>query len=179
MQNCQKRRLKAKTTLHDSQQTNGSKHYNGKHPKRAKTASKSQRQLKTIAMRLIRELEHNFTAEQKEFYKDLLILYTKAVTQKRNDTDKIYSIHKPFTRYIAKRKAHKKYEFGNKVGLITTANKGKKSFLGLKHFCTLLTMDTPLRLFWDKWKQWAATSKRTRLRPWWKTDTTYQKQIKR
>lgn len=31
--------------------------YNGKHPKRAKTARKSQRQLKTIAMRLIRELE--------------------------------------------------------------------------------------------------------------------------
>ena len=108
--------------------------YNGKHPKRAKMARKSQRQLKTIAMRLIRELERNFTAEQKEFYKDLLLLYTKAVTQKRNDTDKIYSIHKPFTRCIAKGKAHKQYEFGNKVGLVTTSNKGKKIILGIKAF---------------------------------------------
>jgi IS5 family transposase len=97
-------------------------------------ARKSQRQLKTIAMRLIRELERNFTAEQKEFYKDLLLLYTKAVTQKRNDTDKIYSIHKPFTRCIAKGKAHKQYEFGNKVGLVTTSNKGKKIILGIKAF---------------------------------------------
>ena len=108
--------------------------YNGKHPKRAKIARKSQRQLKTIAMRLIRELGRNFTAEQQEFYKDLLTLYTKVVTQKRNDTDKIYSIHKPFTRCIAKGKAHKQYEFGNKVGLITTSNKGKKIILGIKAF---------------------------------------------
>lgn len=108
--------------------------YNGKHPKRAKMARKSQRQLKTIAMRLIRELERSFTAGQQEFYKDLLTRYTKVVTQKRNDTDKIYSIHKPFTRSIAKGKAHKQYEFGNKVGLITTANKGKKIILGIKAF---------------------------------------------
>lgn len=108
--------------------------YNGKHPKRAKTARKSQRQLKTIAMRLICELQRNFNAEQQEFYKDLMTLYTKVVTQKRNDADKIYSIHKPFTRCIAKGKAHSQYEFGNKVGLITTANKGKKIILGIKAF---------------------------------------------
>ncbi len=103
--------------------------YNGKHPKRAKTARKSQRQLKTIAMRSIRELERNFTTEQQEKHKDLLALYSKSVTQKRNDKDKIYSIHKPFTRCIAKGKAHKQYEFGNKVGIVTTANKGKKIIL--------------------------------------------------
>lgn len=108
--------------------------YNGKHPKRAKLARKSQRQLKTIAMRLIRELERNFTAEQQDFYKELMALYTKAVTQKRNDSDKVYSIHKPFTRCIAKGKAHKQYEFGNKVGLVTTSNKGKKIILGIKAF---------------------------------------------
>uniref|UniRef100_UPI0025D43339 IS5 family transposase n=1 Tax=uncultured Chryseobacterium sp. TaxID=259322 RepID=UPI0025D43339 len=108
--------------------------YNGKHPKRAKTARKSQRQLKTIALRLIRELERKFTSVQKEFYKETLSFYTKVVTQKRTDKDKIYSIHKPFTRCIAKGKAHKQYEFGNKVGLITTANKGRKIILGIKSF---------------------------------------------
>ena len=127
-QNSRKRRPKAETALYESQQTIGLQHHNGKHPKRAKMARKSQRQLKTIAKRLIRELERNFTAEQKEFYKNTLTLYAKAVTQKRNDTDKIYSIYKPFTRCIAKGKAHKQYEFGNKVGLITTSGKGKKRF---------------------------------------------------
>ena len=39
---------------------------------------------------------------------------------KRTDKDKIYSLHKPFTACIAKGKAHKQYEFGNKIGLITT-----------------------------------------------------------
>ncbi|HLV52210.1 MAG TPA: transposase [Flavobacterium sp.] len=41
--------------------------YNGKHPKRAKGARKSARRLKTIALRMVRELERNFTPEQKEF----------------------------------------------------------------------------------------------------------------
>lgn len=108
--------------------------YNGKHPKRAKTARKSQKSLKTIASRLIRELERSFTTEQQEFYRERLLRYTKVVTQKRDDTDKIYSIHKPFTRCIAKGKAHKQYEFGNKVGLITTSNKGKKIITAIQAF---------------------------------------------
>lgn len=108
--------------------------YNGKHPKRVKMAGKSQRQLKMIAMRLIRELTRNFNEKQHTFYQSEINLYIKAVNQKRGDKDKIYSIHKPFTRCIAKGKAHKQYEFGNKVGLITTANKGKKIILGIKSF---------------------------------------------
>ena len=85
-------------------------------------------------MRLIRELERNFNEEQQAFYQPAIDLYTKVVDQKRGDKDKIYSIHKPFTRCIAKGKAHKQYEFGNKIGLITTANKGKKIILGIKAF---------------------------------------------
>ena len=58
----------------------------------------------------------------------------RAVNQQKNDKDKIYSIHKPFTRCIAKGKAHKQYEFGNKVGLITTGKKGKKIITAIKAF---------------------------------------------
>jgi IS5 family transposase len=47
-------------------------------------------------------------------------LYYSVLAQKRTDKNKIYSLHKPFTACIAKGKAHKQYEFGNKVGLITT-----------------------------------------------------------
>lgn len=172
--------------------------YNGKHPKRAKMARKSQRQLKTIAMRLIRELERNFTAEQQENHKDLLTLYTKVVAQKRNDTDKIYSVHKPFTRCIAKGKAHKQYEFGNKVGLITTANKGKKIILGIKAFLQtpydghtieplLEQMENngqilPKELVYDRGGRGKPEIKGVKISipstPR-KTDTAYQKQVKR
>ena len=96
-QNCQKEGIKQRQRYTKVSKQLVRNTYNGKHPKRAKTARKSQRQLKTIAVRLIRELERNFTTEQQEKYKDLLGLYTKSVTQKRNDKDKIYSIHKPFS----------------------------------------------------------------------------------
>ncbi len=108
--------------------------YNGKHPKRSKRAKKSRAKLKTLALRLIRELERNFTPQQHALYREQLQLYKKAVTQKRNDKDKIYSLHKDFTRCIAKGKAHKPYEFGNKVGLITTSNPGKKIILSIQAF---------------------------------------------
>jgi IS5 family transposase len=59
----------------------------------------------------------------------------RVVNQQQGDKDKIYSIHKPFTKCIAKGKAHKQYEFGNKVGLITTGKKGKKIITAItKHF---------------------------------------------
>ena len=63
-----------------------------------------------------------------------MTLYTKVVTQKETMPIKFTAFHKPFTRCIAKGKAHSQYEFGNKVGLITTANKGKKIILGIKAF---------------------------------------------
>ena len=61
--------------------------YNSQHPKRAKEAKKSLRQLKTYSMRLIRELNNTLTPDQKEFYQEDLLLYTQAVTQKRRDKD--------------------------------------------------------------------------------------------
>lgn len=108
--------------------------YNGKHPKRAKQARKAQRRLKTIANTLLRELERKMDEQQRLQYEGKLSLYKQAVNQKRNDKDKIYSLHKPFTRCIAKGKPHKPYEFGNKVGLIVTGKKGRKIIIAIKAF---------------------------------------------
>jgi IS5 family transposase len=94
--------------------------FNSKHPKRVIKARKAGKKLKTLASRLIRELERELTPEQLKLYQDELILYKKVINQKRTDKNKIYSIHKPFTNCIAKGKAHKQYEFGNKVGILTT-----------------------------------------------------------
>ena len=94
--------------------------HNRKHPRRAKKARKAEKKLKTIAGRLIRELERELTPELLELYKTELELYKHVLEQKRKDKNKIYSLHKPFTSCIAKGKAHKQYEFGNKVGLLVT-----------------------------------------------------------
>lgn len=112
--------------------------YNGKHPKRVKKANKAKKRLKTIANILIRELERRMTDSQLQYYQKELSLYKQAVNQKKDDKEKIYSLHKPFTRCIAKGKAHKPYEFGNKVGLITTGKAGKKIITAILAF-----LDTP------------------------------------
>jgi len=108
--------------------------YNGNHPKRSKAAKKAKRRLKTIANKMLRELDRKMTESQKCVYENDMELYKRVVNQQKDDKNKIYSIHKPFTKCIAKGKAHKPYEFGNKVGLITGGKKGKKIILAIKAF---------------------------------------------
>jgi len=111
--------------------------YNSNHPKRRKKARNSQRKLKTIAKRLIRELERNLSSEELITYQDQLALFKRVLNQKKLDKEKIYSLHKSFTACIAKGKAHKQYEFGNKVGLMVHPKNllvvGIESFLGNPH----------------------------------------------
>ena len=111
--------------------------HNRTHPKRRKKAKKADAKLKTLAGRLLRELERKLSEQDLKLYKQELDLYWKILNQKRTDTNKIYSIHKPFTACIAKGKAHKKYEFGNKIGLTTTYKSliitAIKSFEGNPH----------------------------------------------
>ena len=93
--------------------------YNSKHPKRIKKAKSSGRKLNTIAGRLLRELQRKLPEQALSKHGEDLELYKRVLAQKHTDKNKIYSLHKPFTCCIAKGKAHKQYEFGNKVGLIT------------------------------------------------------------
>ncbi len=108
--------------------------YNGNHPKRRKQAKKAKKRLQTIARSQLRELERKMTEQQKERYAKEIELYKRAVNQQKSDKDKIYSLHKPFTKCIAKGKAHKPYEFGNKVGSISGGVKGKKIILAIMGF---------------------------------------------
>lgn len=108
--------------------------YNGKHPKRAKQARKAKKRLKTIANIQLRELQRKMNEAQQKRYAEDFELYSRAVNQQKNDKDKVYSLHKSFTRCIAKGKPHKQYEFGNKVGLVTTGKKGKKIITAIKAF---------------------------------------------
>ena len=55
-------------------------------------------------------LDQKMDDRQKARYQEELSLYKHVVNQNRTDKDKVYSLHKPFTRCIAKSKAHKQYE---------------------------------------------------------------------
>jgi len=92
--------------------------YNGKHPRRKKNAQKAQRKLNTIAGRVVRELLKKLPSEILKKYEEELLLYQKILDQKKQDKNKIYSTRKPYTACIAKGKAHKQYEFGNKIGIM-------------------------------------------------------------
>lgn len=87
------------------------------HPKRFKEANKARRRLKTIAGRLVRDIERKLNKEQLDFYLKSIELFKRVLAQNRNSKDKVYSLHEPETSCIAKGKPHKPYEFGSKVSL--------------------------------------------------------------
>ena len=72
----------------------------------------------------MRELERKLPPETMPDYFSSLEIFKKVLSQKRNDSQKIYSIHEPHVQCISKGKEHKKYEFGTKVSIIATKNAG-------------------------------------------------------
>jgi IS5 family transposase len=92
------------------------------HPQNKSKAAKADRKVKTIAGRLVRELERNLSPDS--HYQTDIDLFKKVLLQKRNDSNKIYSLHEPEVQCISKGKEHKKYEFGNKVSIVHTQHTG-------------------------------------------------------
>ena len=90
------------------------------HPKRRKKAKAALNKIKTIAGRQTRDIERKFTPEQKEKYNNLFITINKILVQQQGDKNKIYSLHEPDVRCLAKGKEAKKFEFGNKSGFVVT-----------------------------------------------------------
>ena len=85
-------------------------------PGNHKKAVKADRRLRTIAGRLVRELDRNLP--DKKGYEKMFELFYKVLLQERNGRDKTYSLHEPEVQCISKGKEHKKYEFGNKASFI-------------------------------------------------------------
>lgn len=89
-------------------------------PRNHKKAVKADRKLRTIAGRLVRELDRNLASSRRAGYEDLLSIFYRILEQKRDTKNKVYSIHEPEVECIGKGKEHKKYEFGNKVSIART-----------------------------------------------------------
>lgn len=86
----------------------------------SKQARKARKKIKTIAGRLVREINRKLYEQRLLQHQAQLDIYQKVLLQKRSDSNKIYSLHEPEVRCFTKGKEHKKFEFGSKAALLVT-----------------------------------------------------------
>lgn len=92
-------------------------------PKNMKQHRKAQVRLRRIAFKIYRDVVSQLTPIPASYMKTFEVLY-RVLTQQRDDTNKIYSIHEPEVLCISKGKEHKQYEFGNKSSFAYTRASG-------------------------------------------------------
>jgi transposase, IS5 family len=106
------------------------------HARQMKRARACTRQLRTQLGRVTREIERQVGQRPTNSDKLQKLLRTahRIHTQQRHDKNKVYSVHEPEVQCIAKGKAGKPYEFGNKVSVAVSSRGGW--FVGAKSFST-------------------------------------------
>lgn len=102
------------------------------HARQINRAAAQTRKLRTYLGRVIRDIERKMSVDGQEPSRMSKLLQVAArihsQPRKRSEGDppKLYSVHAPEVECIAKGKAHKQYEFGVKVGIVSTS---KESFV--------------------------------------------------
>ena len=102
------------------------------HARQLNRAKAQSRKLRTYLGRVIRDIERKTEgngAPQTSFARLLQVarrIHSQPRKRSEGDPPKLYSVHAPEVECIAKGKAHKKYEFGVKVGIVSTS---KESFV--------------------------------------------------
>ena len=95
------------------------------HARHGKRAARMTRKLKTILGRVVRDIQRKAPRIDGEMVNVMLREYLhraeRLLLQTRKSKNKLYSVHAPEVECIAKGKIHKKYEFGCKVGFVTTS----------------------------------------------------------
>jgi IS5 family transposase len=92
------------------------------HATQMKRAKKETKKLKTYLGRVLRDIERKREKTNEKVH-ELLELAKRLYWQNREDKEKLYSIHAPEVECIAKGKAHKRYEFGCKVAVVSTSRR--------------------------------------------------------
>jgi IS5 family transposase len=82
------------------------------------------KKIQIIAGRLVREIARKLPLTSLGTYLHSLKLYQRVLSQKRGDSDKIYSLHEPDVKCYSKGKEHKKFEFGSKASILIDQNTG-------------------------------------------------------
>lgn len=94
-----------------------------RHARQMKLAKRELKKLKRWLGCVWRDVARK-CGEADEELRAALELGRRILEQTRTSKRKVYSVHEPEVECIAKGKAHKKYEFGRKVGLVTTLEGG-------------------------------------------------------
>jgi IS5 family transposase len=100
-----------------------------RHARQMQRARREQKRLRTYLGRVIRDIERKLESQATTEHPklDQLLEIAKRIhAQQRHDKGKVYSVHAPEVECIAKGKAQKPYEFGVKVGVVSTS---KESFV--------------------------------------------------
>jgi transposase, IS5 family len=90
----------------------------------AREARKANKKIQIIAGRLLRDIARKLPLERLGKYLPDFKLYQTILSQKRGDSNKIYSIHEPNVKCYSKGKEHKKFEFGSKASIIVDQGTG-------------------------------------------------------
>ena len=90
----------------------------------AKAARKANKKIKIIAGRLVRDLGRKLPLASLGKHLADLKLFQRVLSQKREDSDKIYSLHEPDVKCYSKGKEHKKFEFGSKASILIDQGTG-------------------------------------------------------
>ena len=96
------------------------------HARQAKRARREVKRVKTYLGRVYRDISRKIAGDAflEEAFSEALAMAGRLLEQKKEDKNKLYSIHAPEVECISKGKAHKKYEFGNKASFATTSREG-------------------------------------------------------
>ena len=95
-----------------------------KKPKNFRKLNRAQVKLHRIALKIYYDLVSQLNPIPKQAYMDTFDVLYRVLMQKRDDSNKVYSIHEPDVLCIAKGKEHKPYEFGNKSSFAYTRKSG-------------------------------------------------------
>lgn len=85
---------------------------------------KAQKKLHRIVFRIYHDLVTQLNPIPKQEYMETFDVLYRVLTQDRDDSNKIYSLHEPEVLCISKGKDHKQYEFGNKSSFAYTRESG-------------------------------------------------------
>jgi transposase, IS5 family len=92
-------------------------------PKNMLRHRKAQKRLHRIAFKIYQDVVKQLNPIPGRYREELDVLY-RVLTQQKDDTSKVYSIHEPGVLCISKGKEHKQYEFGNKSSFAYTRRSG-------------------------------------------------------
>jgi transposase, IS5 family len=91
------------------------------HANQMKRAKKEFKKVRCYLGRVTRDIERKANVQNDSELNYLLSQSNRLLRQKKDTPNKLYSLHAPEVECIAKGKAHKRYEFGCKVSIVTTS----------------------------------------------------------